>query len=63
MVERMAFEFIIASLIGAVVFAIIGYFAQADGGLSFSYWIGTPKPGPWALVGGFIGFGLRFLRR
>jgi len=62
MVERMAFEFIIASLIGAVVFVIIGYFAQG-GGLSFSYWFGAPKPGPWALVGALVGFGLRYLRR
>jgi len=62
MVERTAAEFIIASLIGAVVFVIIGYFAQADG-LSFSYWFGTPRPGPWALMGCLVGFGLRFIRR
>jgi hypothetical protein len=62
MVERTAAEFIIAALIGAVVFVIVGYFAQADG-LSFGYWFGTPKPGPWALVGGLVGFRLRFLRR
>jgi hypothetical protein len=58
----MAVEFIVASLIGAVVFVIIGYFAQADG-LSFAYWLAKPQPGPWALVGALVGFGLRYLRR
>jgi hypothetical protein len=60
--HKQTFEFIIATLIGAVVFVIIGYFAQADG-LSFSYWLSRPQPGPWALVGAFVGFGLRFIRR
>lgn len=60
--ERVAIDFVVASVIGAVIFVIVGYFAQA-GGLSFSYWLSTPQPGPWAGVGALIGFGLRYLRR
>jgi hypothetical protein len=60
--ERTAFDFIVASVIGAVIFVIIGYFAQANG-LSFSRWLSLPQPGPWALVGALVGLGLRYLRR
>jgi hypothetical protein len=60
--HKQTFEFLIAALIGVVVFVIVGFFAQGDG-LSFSYWFNTPKPGPWALVGALVGFGLRFVRR
>jgi hypothetical protein len=60
--ERQTFEYIVAALIGVAVFIVIGYFAQGDS-LSFSYWFKTPKPGPWALLGVFVGLGVRFIRR
>lgn len=61
--HKQTFEFLIAALIGVIIFIIIGFFAQAEG-LSFSYWLSrSPQPGPWALVGALVGFGLRFIRR
>jgi hypothetical protein len=60
--ERVAIDFVVAALIGAVIFVIVGYFAQA-GGMSFSRWLALPQPGPWATVGALVGTGLRYLRR
>jgi hypothetical protein len=60
--ERVAIDFVVAALIGAVIFVIVGYFAQA-GGMSFSAGWHCPSQahGPWS--GALVGFGLRYLRR
>jgi hypothetical protein len=56
-------DFVIASLIGAVLLGIVGFFAQGEG-LSFMYWLkNTASPWYWAALGIFIGSGLRYLAR
>lgn len=58
-------DFVIASLIGAVLLVLVGYFVEARE-LSFSFWLSHPAwlgAGVWAFVGILIGFGLRYLAR
>ncbi|MBZ9807705.1 hypothetical protein [Mesorhizobium sp. ESP-6-2] len=62
MQKSAALDFLVASLIGAVLLAIVGFFAQGDG-LSFNYWLkNTHEPWYWALLGIIVGSGLRYLR-
>jgi hypothetical protein len=58
--------FVVAAVIGAVVFVIVGYFVYATDpdGWSFGYWIADPiRRGvwKWAIVGAAVGCGLRYL--
>lgn len=56
-------DFVIASVIGAILLIIVGFFVHADG-LSFGYWLRhSASVWAWALTGIFIGSGLRYLAR
>ncbi|PAQ00898.1 hypothetical protein LRP31_25415 [Mesorhizobium mediterraneum] len=58
-------DFVIASLIGAALLVLVGYFVEARE-LSFSFWLTHPVwlgAALWALVGVLIGSGLRYLAR
>ncbi len=63
--QKTAVDFVIASLIGAVLLVIVGYFVVARE-LSFSFWAGNffrYGAWHWAGLGILIGSGLRFLAR
>ncbi|RWM86478.1 MAG: hypothetical protein EOR84_30665 [Mesorhizobium sp.] len=63
MQKSAALDFLIASLIGAVLLVIVGFFAQGDG-LSMSFWLTrTSEPWTWVLLGILVGSGLRYLTR
>jgi hypothetical protein len=69
--QNVALPYVVAALVGAVLFVMVGYFvyalpADAGGAASFSFWIENPvRYGAvwWALAGLFIGPAVRFSLR
>jgi hypothetical protein len=63
--DRVAY--LVAALIGAALFVIVGYFADAGTvGISFDFWIRRPMRYPileWGLFGCLIGTGVFWLSR
>lgn len=62
--QKPLFGYVIAAIIGAIVFVVVGYFVYATdpGGWAFGYWLFDPiRRGvwKWALTGAAIGAGLR----
>jgi hypothetical protein len=59
--------FVVAAVIGAVLFVIVGYFAYAasSDAVGFAYWVRRPLQFSglyWALLGAAVGCGLRYLQ-
>lgn len=65
MQKSAALDFVIASLIGAVLLVIVGYFVEARDN-SFGFWLGNffrYGAWMWAALGILVGSGLRYLAR